>query len=126
MGIDYGAKRIGIALSDKNGTIAFPKATLPNDKFLYRDLRELLETHRISTVVLGESKRFDGSDNPIMDSIERFKKELEHRFDIDIVYEPEFLSSHQASKENPHNTQLDASAAAIILQSYLDSKNNAE
>ena len=71
---------------------------------------------------MGESRDFHGKINEIMWKIEGFKKQLE-TMGKKVVYEPEFLSSVQASKITGENDMIDASAAAIILQSYLDRNN---
>jgi putative holliday junction resolvase len=132
LGIDYGSKRIGIAISDEGMTMAFPKVVLLNDKNLFDNLEGLIKTEEISQIVLGESKDFKMKDNPIMEKIRGFKKELEEKFDLEVIFHPEFMSSHQAAKMSPAfleastwqraNKMLDASAATIILQSYLDMK----
>jgi RNase H-fold protein (predicted Holliday junction resolvase) len=70
---------------------------------------------------MGESRDYHGKINEIMWKIEGFKKQLE-AMGIKVVYEPEFMTSAQASQITGENAMLDASAAAIILQSYLDKK----
>jgi putative Holliday junction resolvase len=124
LGIDYGIKRVGVATSDESGILAFPKIVLPNDKFLLGSIKKIIEEEEINTVVLGESLDYKNKPNPIMEKILIFKKELEKRFDIVVHLEPEFLSSVQAEVIQGKNKKLDASAAAIILQSYLDKLNN--
>lgn len=123
LGIDYGSKRIGIAISDEGGKVAFPKTVLLNDKKLFDNLETLIKEEDISQIVLGESKDFKMKDNPIMKEIIFFKKTLEEKFNIEVIMHPELLSSHQAVKmSGNNNSMLDASAATIVLQSYLDSK----
>lgn len=120
LGIDYGKKRVGIALSDDKGMMAFPKAVLPNDNFLIRDIKELIDGHGVETVVIGESKDFKMVDNPIMSQIKMFKDELARATGVAVVYEPELLTSHQAAHFQGKTDMIDASAASIILQSYID------
>jgi len=123
-GIDYGEKRVGIALSDDGGTMAFPKAVLSNDKSLFMNIKDIIEGHKVSVVVVGESKNLKGVDNPIMNNIERFKRVLEKEVGVDVLYEPEFFTSHHAAQTPSNIPNLDASSAALILQSFLDKKNN--
>lgn len=123
LGIDYGEKRIGLAISDEGGKLAFPKAVLSNDKALLMNIKGIIEGHDVKTVVIGESKDLKGVKNPIMDNIERFKRILEKEIGIEVIYEPEFLTSHHAAQEPANIPNLDASAAALILQSFLDKKN---
>ncbi len=70
-------------------------------------------------VVMGESRDYQGQINDIMWKIQGFKKQLE-TIGFKVVFEPEFMTSVQASQITGENKMLDASAAAIILQSHLD------
>ena len=55
LGIDYGAKRVGIAISDAEGSIAFPRTTLLNDGKMLPQLAKLIEEEKIGTVVIGDT-----------------------------------------------------------------------
>ncbi len=120
IGIDFGKKRVGIAISDDKGLMAFPRAVMPNDNFLVSEIANLVKSQGIETIVLGESKDFKMMDNPIMSKIRMFADELERATGIAVTYEPELLTSHQAAHFQGKNEMTDASAAAIILQSYID------
>lgn len=120
MGIDYGSKRIGVALSDESGVIAMPKAVLPNNRFLFGEIKNLCEGHKVKAIVLGQSVDFKGNDNPIMKDISLFKAELERDLHLPVYLEPEFMTSRQAAREQGEHPLLDASAAALILRSFLD------
>ena len=124
MGIDYGSKRVGIALSDEGGNIAMPKAVLPNDRYLFTEVKNLCTGHEVNVIVLGESKDFKGNHNPIMKAILAFKGELERDLKLPVHLEPEYMTSHQAAREQGNHPLLDASAAAIILQSFLTGLKN--
>ena len=124
MGIDYGSKRIGIALSDDYGEMAFPKTVLQNDGALFDNLRELIEKNGVEKIVVGESKDYKMRANAIMKDINSFCDKLRKVFALPVCTEPEFLSSHQAHHIQGKTKMLDASAATIILQSYLDKLKN--
>jgi putative Holliday junction resolvase len=124
LGIDYGAKKVGIALSDDKGLMAFPKAVLPNDNFLMTEVKALIKGHDVSLVVLGESKDYKMKENLIMSKVHAFKRELETDTGVEVIYEPELLSSHQAAHFQGKTDMIDASAASIILQSYIDRYNH--
>ncbi len=124
MGVDFGTKRIGIALADENGAMAFPVMVVKNDKLLIPTLSSFIKDKGVNLVVIGESKDFKMKDNPIMEAIRAFAKTLENEVGVEIDYEPEFLTSHQAHHIQGKTDMLDASAAAIILQSYLERNNN--
>lgn len=119
LGIDFGEKRVGIAMSDEEGKIAFPTAVLVNDGNLMKNIVDLCMKNGVETVVMGESRDYQGQINPIMWKIQGFKKQLE-TIGFKVMFEPEFMTSVQASQITGENKMLDASAAAIILQSYLD------
>lgn len=137
LGIDFGSKRVGLALSDESGTLAFPYKVLPNDSTLLSEVVLIITEQKVKLVVMGESKDFSGKDNAIAKSADEFKRALEKLSRKKIEYEPEFLTSVQAGRNYARrpeesrgsgvradrrkvNEMLDASAAAIILQSYLD------
>lgn len=130
LGIDYGTKRIGIAQSDESGMIAFPLATVAAGPHAVDEVAGLVKDNRIEKVVIGESKNFSGEHNAVMADIEHFKTALAEATGLPVAYEPEFMTSAQAARqgldkrgEGNKKEDLDASAAALILQSYLDRKS---
>lgn len=126
MGIDYGSKNVGIALSDDDGKMAFPKDTLLNTSSLVEDILKIIHNERVATVVIGESKDLNGEENPIMKRIHAFKENLEAH-GIVVAYEDERFSSREALRlpQRTHEgsevlSKNDAAAATIILQAYID------
>ena len=117
LGVDVGEERVGIAISDNGGSIAFPLEQVEQKACIERILK-LVDEWDISTVVLGESVNLDGSDNPIMKNIHEIADTL--RGQIQVVFEPEQFSTQAAKRLGKGS---DAEAASIILQSYLDRKN---
>lgn len=122
LGIDYGTKRIGLALSDEEGRMAFPLEVVSNDSKLFTALENVIKENDVKKVVLGESKNYKMEDNAIMKDILELKDIIEKTMDIDVELQPEFMTSVEAEKFQGKNVLVDASAAAIILQSYLDIK----
>lgn len=120
LGIDFGTKRIGLALSDENRDMAFPLQVLKNDKTTVSSISKIIKENNIVLVVIGESKDFKMVDNPIMQEVRTFENLLAKESGVEIDFEPEFLTSHQAHHVQGKTKMLDASAAAIILQSYMD------
>ncbi len=116
LGIDYGTKKIGLAYSDDAGVMAFPLAVIPNDSGAHDRIKEIAKEKEVKGIVIGHSQNHDGSDNPVMEHVHLFVEELT---DYKVVLEPEFLTTVQA-KRMSEDSVADASAAAIILQSYLD------
>jgi len=123
LGVDYGEKRIGLALSDESGKLAFPYKILENNKGVVNELVILLKKRGISTVVLGESLNAEGVPNEIMKWAKYFKEELEEKGGVVCIFEPEFFTSFHAAQAEHNQKKLDASAAALILQRYLDKTN---
>ena len=142
LGIDYGTKRIGLAISDENGTLAFPKEILLNDANTMQRLGEIIEKENIGELVIGESVDFSGKLNALSARIEVFILELEEKFGLLIHKQKEFLTSVEARRSKNGKAEaspsqarsrvkqiksgrIDASAAALILQRYLDRINKA-
>jgi putative holliday junction resolvase len=124
LGIDFGTKRIGIALSDESRTIATPKAVLVSGKKLIQEIKDICAKDNVIGIVLGDSKDMKGNPNAVMEKIEPFKKQLEEEIGLPVYMEPEFLTSVAAERFQGKSDLLDASAAALILQSYLDRLKN--
>ncbi len=140
MGIDYGTKRVGIAISDENGRLAFPKEVLQNDPRLLAKLDEILKKENIVEIIIGESLNLKGEPNKVSKDINSFILKLEDIYKFPIHRENEFLTSLEARRSQDTKSSLhtggaharnkksklpfvDASAAALILQRYLDRKN---
>lgn len=123
LGIDFGSKRIGLALSDIEGRMAFPHAVFPNEPDVIFRIAELCTRENVQTIVLGESRDYQNRENPIMQKIHPFRDVLKEATDIPVEFFPEVLSSLEAMRTQGDNMHNDASAAAIVLQSYLDRIN---
>lgn len=124
LGIDYGTKKLGIAVSDDGGRIAFPKEVAPNDHLLLPRIEEICEKENIFEIVVGESKNLSGEPNPLQHKILDFVHTLEKRTELPVSLEPEYLTTRQALNIQGPNKMTDASAAALILQSFLDKAEN--
>ena len=124
LGIDYGTKRVGIAISDESQSFALPKIVLANDKKLISNITEICVKENVKKIILGESKNYKMEDNKVMVKILEFKKSLESEIGEEVIFEPEFMTSAEAERIQGKNDMLDASAAALILKSYLDKQNN--
>ena len=123
LGIDFGKKRVGLSFSDEDGKIAFPLFVLENSEKIIEEIKKIILDKKIDKVVMGESKDFNMNENPIMEDIKMFSEKLLQN-KIPVVFHPEFLTSQEAIQIQGKNEMLDASAATIILQSYLDKQKN--
>lgn len=136
LGIDYGARRIGLALSDVTATLASPWRLIERPAssqdtvtLLVREIRQLIEgDDGLGAVVVGWPRRLDGSPSHQTGDVESLARALEQQLEIPVILQDERLSSHEAdarlaSSERDwrrRKKKLDAAAAAIVLQDYLD------
>lgn len=119
LGIDYGTKRVGVALSDEEGTMAFPHATYPNDRSLREQIAALCAEKGVGTIVLGQSHNLADVPNPVQEDITTFKTHLESTLALPVYLEPEQFSTQAALRLQGRTEHTDASAAALILDAYL-------
>jgi putative Holliday junction resolvase len=140
LGIDYGTKRIGVSTSDEEGVLAFPKEIILNNSNSFKRLGEIIKEESTKEIVVGESVDFSGKLNVLSARIEVFILELKDKFKLPIHKQKEFLTTVEArrpknGKKSLNQSQshsrlkqiksgrIDASAAALILQRYLDKIN---
>jgi putative Holliday junction resolvase len=117
LGIDYGTKKIGLATSDESGTLAFPAAIIPNSDQAISQIKKLCADEKVGSIVIGESATLEGQPNPIMALISDFKMKLKE-LGLPVESEREFLTTVEARRYQ--EGEVDSSAAALILQRYLD------
>lgn len=120
IGIDWGEKRVGVAHSDADGVVAFPLCTLPADARLTDELKRISVEKNAEAFVVGESLDFSGARNPVMARIVPFTEKLHAETGLPVYFEREFLTSSHADTIQGAKAGNDASAAALILQRYLD------
>lgn len=119
LGIDYGSKRVGVAVSDPRRKFALPHGVVPNGADLLGEIVKAAKENGAEEIVMGESRDFNGQPNSILAESLEFKKSLEGE-GFTVYLEPEFMTSQHAERFQGKNEKIDASAAALILQSYLD------
>jgi putative Holliday junction resolvase len=132
LGVDYGTKRIGVAVSDDTGLLAFPLGVVAAGQGALDEVASIARENSVQKIVMGESRDNKGEANEVMEDIEQFKKDIAELTGLPVEYEREYFTSTYAArqfapqeksrKKNPAHDNLDASAAALILQSYLDRK----
>jgi len=120
MAIDYGTKRVGIASTDDSGSFALPRAVWENDADLIGKIIKFKNEEKIDLIVVGESRNYKGEPNPVMNEAEKFRSELES-LEAKTVLHPEVLTTMEARQIQGETLMTDASAAALILKSYIDS-----
>ncbi|MBT5858468.1 MAG: Holliday junction resolvase RuvX [Flavobacteriales bacterium] len=129
VGIDYGTKSVGIAISDPSQIIATALCTAPN-KDVFKFLIDLLQKENINTIVVGEAKNLDGTDtdstSEILTFVEKLKTlfpkvkvtTIDERFTSKIAFQS-IIDSGIKRKRRQNKSLIDEVSATIILQDYL-------
>jgi putative Holliday junction resolvase len=138
LGIDYGARRIGLALSDATATLASPWRLIQRPPSEAETLRLMIseigalsvDDDGLEAIVVGWPRRLDGSPTHQTAIVEAFARALEAKVAVPVILQDERLSSHEAESRlatretdwRKRKAKLDAAAAAVILQDYLDGR----
>ena len=139
VGLDVGERRIGVAVSDPTGMLARPLHVIEisglEHNALERTAHEVALLYRdddsVNCIVVGLPRRLDGSPNTMTSRVEAFAARLRERTNLPVVLQDERLTSREAESRlalrekdwRVRKKRLDAAAAAIILQDYLDSRS---
>ena len=130
LGIDLGASRIGIAISDELGMLAHPLETTPNDSGFLSKLQKMVIEKGITAIVMGIPRNMDGSYGPAAEKAKLFLSQLKTEFPaVQLIPWDERLTTmeaqrllHAAGRDVKKSRPIiDQVAAQVILQSYLDS-----
>lgn len=137
MGIDVGTKRIGVALSDDAGVLAFPHSVIPVNEHTVQALQQLVTSESIEKVVVGESRNRDNTHNAVHSAAVALGASLEN-YGVPVAFAWEGYSSAHARTLGAYTEgaprgdiarkrttksfkkHVDDAAAALILQSYID------
>lgn len=124
LGIDYGHKKIGIAVSDEEGRIAFPLVELPAEfGGFVKEIKKIIKKKSIQKIIIGLPVTFSGKESFQTRAVREFGCELERVVQLPVEYENEVLSTKLAERGGTPQKMINAASAAIILQSYLDKKS---
>lgn len=133
MGLDYGSKTVGVAISDELGITAQPIMTIERKsenklRKTLAQIEELIDAYKVSFVVLGYPKNMNNTEGARVEATKEFKEHIERRTGLDVVLWDERLTTIESERilmeagirrEN-RKAYIDKMAAAIILQSYMD------
>lgn len=131
LGLDYGEKRIGLAICDELGLTAQGLPTLER-KTKKKDLEflgNLIKNYNVEKIIIGYPLRLDGSKGVQCEKVDRYAAILQNSFNLPVIKWPEIMSTKDAEeilissgvKWKKRKKIVDRLAASIILQSYLDS-----
>jgi putative Holliday junction resolvase len=140
LGIDVGARRIGLAVSDPSGTLARPLMTIERSasepetiERIAREIQALSADAPVTAIVVGLPSRLDGSPGDGTTRAREFGEAVGARVGLAVTFQDERLSSREAESRlalrerdwRKRKRRLDAAAAAVILQDYLDLRGGA-
>ena len=130
LGLDYGSKRIGVAMCDELGITAQGLATIErkNLRSVIAEISRLVREYDVEKIVIGFPKRLDGTEGIQCQKVNEFAGKLESRISIPVIKWDESLSTKEAEailieanmSRKKRKTVVDKLAASIILQGYLD------
>jgi putative Holliday junction resolvase len=138
IGIDFGERRIGVAISDPSGTLARPLKTIDRGSAsdadaidtIHATIAQLASEDHVGSVVVGLPAHLDGTPSPQTARVSTVVAQLAARLDVPVFTQDERLSSREAEQRlsvrekdwRKRKAKLDAASAAVILQDYLDSQ----
>lgn len=119
LGIDYGTKKLGLALTDESGSMAFPHSVIPNTPEVLKKLIALIEKEQVGEIVIGHSLDRDGKPNAVHAHVEALMIDLTLEIGLPIHLQPEQYTTQAAIQLQGKNANTDASAAALILDAFI-------
>ncbi len=119
LGIDYGSKRVGLAISDESETLARELDILSPSEF-WKSIEGIISEQAIEKIIIGLPLNMSGEVTDSTRRVQEFVDQLQERFTVPIEYMDERLSSVMAGHLPGGNKNVDSLAAQIILQNYLD------
>lgn len=128
LGLDLGERRIGVAISDEMGLIASPLTMVPRQGPVSKDVRALIDRYGIVRVVVGLPVGLSGREGPQAAVIRSYAEHLREELSVPMDYWDERLTTSIAQqhliaggvRRDKRKQQVDAMAAAVMLQGYLD------
>ena len=119
LAIDYGTKRIGLAVSDETETLARELAILPPKEF-WGSIKDIIERENVERIVIGLPLNMSGQQTDKSREVQEFSDQLQKVVPLPVEFMDERLSSVMAGNLPGGRENVDSLAAQIILQNYLD------
>jgi len=137
IGLDYGTKTVGVAISDETKLIAQPLVTIERKQAnklrqTYAAIEKIIVDQQVELIVLGHPKNMNNTEGERVEATKEFKEALERRTGLEVVLVDERLTTVEANRIledtgvalSARKEHIDKMAAAIILQNYLDMEYN--
>ena len=130
LAIDYGTKRMGLAVTDPLNIFAYPLITLPNGPKFLESLKKIIDEYHVVKIILGYPLKENGEESASSLSVLKFKMELENKIGLSIeltderysssIAQERIMQSVSSKKKRRDKSLLDKNAAAVILEDYLN------
>jgi len=133
LAIDYGSKRVGLAISDELRMLARPLGFIENTNRLHKELLELVEKEKVSSVIVGLPRTLSGTDSEFTTEVRKFadkffrlleEKNIEHHFHDErltsVMAQANILEQGLSKSKRQEKHRHDQEAACIVLQEWLD------
>ncbi len=126
LGIDYGSKHLGLALSDPEGRLARPHGVVANSNLVIAELAELCQREEVGLIVMGEPLRLNREPNALLKPAQAFADRLIRATQLSVFWEPEWFTTTEARRlqSSTKYERLDATAAYLILTNYLEKQKH--
>ncbi len=119
LGIDYGTKKVGLAMTDESGSMAFPHSVIPTTSDLLKQLVALINKERVGEIVIGHSLDRNGKPNAVHQAVEGLMLDLTLETGLPIHLQSEQYTTQAAIQLQGKTPMTDAAAAALILDSFI-------
>ena len=129
LAIDFGEKRIGIAVTDPLNIFAYPLVTLLNDSSIWENLSSIIKEYSVEKIIIGFPVKESGANSIVSESVLKFKDEIEKRFLIiselvderysSKIAQQRILEKVSSKKKRKDKSSIDQNAAAVLLEDYL-------
>ncbi|MEG8945856.1 Holliday junction resolvase RuvX [Rosettibacter firmus] len=134
LAIDYGEKRIGLAITDPLNIFAYPLITLENNKSIFGELKKIIEQYNVKKIIIGNPLKENGKQSQIFPNIIKLKEEIEKIFNLPVelvderysslIAKQRIIESVPSKKKRRDKGLLDKNSAAVILEDYLREISN--
>lgn len=124
LGLDYGSKYIGVAISDTRGAMAFPREIIVSDHAALGRIVQMVKEEKIDQIIMGDTRANNDLPNIVTPEAESFADALTRATGKPVARVSELWTSFEAARYAPDQNHNDAAAAAIILQRYIDMRSS--
>ncbi len=126
LALDVGDVRIGVALATYPTFLPQALITLSNDQYFIDKLKDLIDVHHISRLIVGLPRNMDSEDTPQTLKVKNFVNQIKSKLQLEIIFQDEFLTSKKAQEileqrsKSYSKEDIDKTAASLILEDYIN------